>query len=126
MNLDLPGLAAVVAATLTGVALIITQIAALVTALRSAKVQRGIALDQAVMHTDQTAMHAKVTQIDTAVNGKAPGETTMVSQVQDLHDNQFPAPTNTNSNSDALLPLLRKVADKVNALEARTTPPGGA
>jgi hypothetical protein len=52
------------------------------------------------------ATHTKVEQIDQAVNGKGPGESTMVSQVQELHDKSFPPPVD---QGDAVLPLLRKV-----------------
>ena len=58
------------------------------------------------------ATAVQVGQIDNAVNGKPPGATTMVAQVQELHDDKFPPP-----NGDALLPLLRKVAADVAALK---------
>ncbi len=50
--------------------------------------------------------NAKATQIDHAVNGKGPDATTMVSQVQEMHDKDFPIVT----DDDAVLPLLRRVA----------------
>jgi len=49
----------------------------------------------------------KVSQIDAAVNGKAPGETTMVSQVQDIHDAM---PTElTPPTPVAVLPLVQQI-----------------
>ena len=95
---DLPAIAAIITATTAGVALILMRITALIREVRL------------------TA--EKVDQIDHAVNGKPPGATTMVSQVQQLHDDKFPSP-----NGDAVLPLLRQVAADVAALKKPTKPP---
>lgn len=52
--------------------------------------------------------HHMVTQIDAAVNGKAPGASPMVDQVQDLHDQiPTPEPAEPAVNGGALLPLVR-------------------
>lgn len=74
-----------------GVAQLVTSLALLVGAIGGFRVAR------------------RVKQIDAAVNGKPPGETTMVKQVQDLTDKAFPPDP---GNGDAVLPLLRRlVAD---------------
>jgi hypothetical protein len=52
-----------------------------------------------------------VRQIDSAVNGKPPGATTLVSQVQDLTDQAFPPPeefTNGVAMKEMLLYLVAK------------------
>ena len=55
-------------------------------------------------------MNRKVTQIDHAVNGKAIGAQSMVSQVDDMHKGDFPP--DDAINGAALLPLVRMlVAD---------------
>jgi hypothetical protein len=55
--------------------------------------------------------HEMVRQIDHAVNGKPPGSTTMVQQVQGLTDKAFPP------DEDAILPLLRRIAAGVERTE---------
>lgn len=69
------------------------------------------------VHGIAAEMAPKVTQIDAAVNGKPPGETTMVSQVQDLHD-QIPAPVPPVEDQDAVLPLLKKVLAELEEIRA--------
>ncbi len=59
------------------------------------------------------ATHTMVQQVDAAVNGKAPGESTMVSQVQDLHDAIPP--------EEAVLPTLRRIEARLEALESPPT-----
>lgn len=88
-----------------GLAALITAIAVLVAAISGAYV--SIRTTRTVKET-----HAKVAQIDAAVNGKRPGETTMVSQVQDLHD-QLPA------KQEAILPMLKRLIADVDELKHR-------
>lgn len=67
-------------------------------------------------HKKLDVQGAQITQVDAAVNGKPPGETTMVSQVQDIHDKQFPLPV---ENGDAVLPRLQRIEALLRAQEAR-------
>jgi hypothetical protein len=62
-----------------------------------------------------TLLH-KVEQIDTAVNGKPPGGQSMVSQVQDMHDEKFP---DQKLPEPAILPLVTKLASQVEAIQAK-------
>lgn len=80
------------AAVLTAAAGLVAAVTALVSVLRNGKTARDT--------------HGMVKQIDSAVNGKPPGGTTMVSQVQEMHDQAFPAPV---ENGDAVLPTLRRL-----------------
>lgn len=54
-----------------------------------------------------SVVESKVDQVGHAVNGKPPGATTLVSQVQDLTNKAFPP------QEDAILPLLRRIAAAV-------------
>ena len=54
-------------------------------------------------------------QVDRAVNGKPPGASTMVAQVQHLHDQQFP-PLDMDDD-EAILPLLRKIDARLAILD---------
>lgn len=88
-----------------GIAAVITAVGVLVAALAAAYVS--------VLNTRRIkATEVMVKQIDNAVNGKPPGASTMVSQVQDLH-NQLPQPV----TDLAVLPLLRKVAEDLEAIK---------
>jgi len=60
----------------------------------------------------------EVGQIDAAVNGKSPGQTTMVSQVQEMYDSDFPERTVDRENGDAILPILRGLAAEMAKLNA--------
>lgn len=66
------------------------------------------------IHVVTKDTNVKAKEIDRAVNGKAAGATTMVSQVQDMHDDTFPlALTADEIDSAAVLPLLRRIATKL-------------
>ncbi len=93
---DLAGIAAVVTATAV-------LIAAGASAYVTVKSTRTIKQTNAMVH-----------QIDAAVNGKPPGSTTMVDQVQALTNQAFPK---EEVNGDAMLPLLRKLANDVDELK---------
>jgi hypothetical protein len=56
-------------------------------------------------------VETKVDLVSHAVNGKPPGATTLVSQVQDLTNKAFPP------EEDAILPLLRRIAAGVERTE---------
>ena len=90
----------------TGIAAVITAAGVFIAACAAAYVT--VRTSRTVKET-----HAMVKQVDAAVNGKPPGATTMVAQIQQLHDDKFPPPEET----DALLPLLRKVAADVASLK---------
>lgn len=78
-----------------GIAAVISAVAALVTAV-------------AVFFNSR-----RVKAIDHAVNGKPPGATTLVAQVQDLHDEKFII------EDAAVIPLLRRLVEEVNALKPK-------
>lgn len=78
-----------IAQLLTGAGVLVAAIAGAVVSLRS-------------VHTIK-ATHAIVKEVDRAVNGKPPGGTTLVSQVQDMTDA-------AGKSEDAVLPLLRRIA----------------
>ncbi len=85
-------------AVLTGVAAIILAVSALITSLGTYRTVK--------------TTHALMGQVDRAVNGKPPGATTMVQQVQDLTDQAFPPPV---ENGDAVLPILRRIEELLHA-----------
>lgn len=88
-------------------------IAALIAALGVFAV--GIAATISMLRTSTRVKdtHHMVTQIDGAVNGKMPGETTMVSQVQDLHDHM----PGDDHIPEAVLPLLKQLVFDVKELK---------
>ena len=59
------------------------------------------------------ATHGLVVEVDKAVNGKPPGDQTMVSQVQDLHDDRTSTPV-----SGGIRPMLEQLTADVGALTA--------
>jgi len=89
--------------SLANVAAFVVAIALLITASSGAYAQI-----RSVRKVAET--HGMVKQIDAAVNGKPPGATTMVSQVQDMHDRLPPV-----TNGDAVLPMLRTILAKMEA-----------
>ena len=96
-----------VAAILGGLGILLSSVGAFIVSLRSSK--RVAEVKAVVVENRQTTndTHAMVQQVDAAVNGKPPGATTMVQQVQDLTNQAFPQPEFTNG--DALLPLVRRL-----------------
>jgi len=101
-----------VAAIIGAIALLVTSIGGLIVSVRSSRrvAEVKVAVDENRLTVNDT--HAMVTQVDAAVNGKPPGATTMVSQVQDLHDETFPR---VDENGDALLPLVRRLVVQMEA-----------
>ena len=87
-------------ADLPGIASVITAAAVLVTAIGTLPIVRRT--------------HEMVKQVDAAVNGKPPGSTTMVSQVQDMHDKTFPEPQPINGA--AILPTLKRMEELLKQL----------
>lgn len=94
---------------LGGIAAVITAIGVLVAALGSTYI--NIKSTKTIKAT-----HGMVKEIDTAVNGRKPGQTTMVSQVQDLHDDRLPV------EHDAILPMLRRLIIEMEAMKKNGTP----
>jgi len=101
--------------SLLGVAAIIGAFAGLITAIAGAYVL--IRTSKTVVRTEEQVAetHILVRQVDRAVNGKPPGASTMVAQVQHLHDQQFP-PLDMDDD-EAILPLLRKIDARLAILD---------
>lgn len=96
-------------AALAALGVLLTGAGSIYTAIRTGRTQRTV-----------QATHVTVREIDRAVNGKPPGATTMVSQVQDLHDEQFPAP---QTNGAAILPTLARMEEQLATLmKGKDTP----
>lgn len=86
-------------------AAIITALSVLTTAMAGAFVLIYVAL---------RGVKQKVNSIDHAVNGKDPGEATLVSQVDDLHK-EIPIPVPDEVNGAALLPLVKLLVADMKA-----------
>lgn len=91
--------------TLFGAAGLISAITALLSVIRNGN--RAKSSGETV-----DATHAMVRQIDSAVNGKPPGDAPMVQQVQDLHD-QIPP----REPEEAVIPLLKKMSSDIADLK---------
>ncbi len=83
--------------------------AVLVTALGGVIMQFRTAAKITDTHSTVQDVKHDTGQIDRAVNGQPPGTTTMVQQMQDLTDKNFPPQEPVNGNENAMLPTLQRI-----------------
>jgi hypothetical protein len=102
-----------IAAVLGGLALLVSSVTAAFVSVRSSRRVQEVKGEVLLNRATTNDIHTMVKQVDAAVNGKPPGETTMVQQVQNLTDQAFPKVLPVDQ--DALLPLMRRLVEQMDS-----------